>query len=113
VPDPTVYPAALLRVTPQALPDIRAALDTVLVDLRPLLIRMLTEAWIPEPWMGDSESYRMWRSYNEKVMTAADGPYQAMLAYELQLTAARDRLAEIEDAYRRTEGENSDLWGRA
>jgi hypothetical protein len=113
VPDPTVYPAAVLRVAPHALPEIRAALDTVLADLRPLLQQMREDAWIPEPWMGDSESHYMWNSYNTKVMTAADGPYKAMLAYEEQLTAARERLAEIEDAYRRTEGENSDLWGRA
>jgi hypothetical protein len=112
VPEPTVYPAAVLRVAPQALPDVRGALDTVLAELRPLLQRMRQEAYIPEPWMGDSESHRMWRSYNVKVMTAEDGPFQAMLAYERQLSSARDRLAEIEEAYRRTEGENSDLWGR-
>ena len=112
MPDPTVYPAAVLRVTPQALPDIRTALDSVLAELSPQLMRMLYEAWIPEPWMGDSESHRMWTSYITKVMTAEDGPYKAMLAYEAQLSAARDRLAEIEDADRRTEGDNSDLWGR-
>ena len=110
--DPVLYPAAVLRVAPHAVPDLRAALDTVLHELRPLLQRMLHDAWMPEPWASDSESHRMWMAYNEKVMSAADGPYQAMLAYEQQLAAARDRLTEIEEAYRRTEGENSDLWGR-
>ena len=113
MPEPTVYPAAVLRVAPQALPDIRTALDEVLAELGPLLQRMRQDAYIREPWMGDSERYRMWRSYNRKVMSAEDGPFMAMLAYEAQLSSARDRLAEIEDAYRRTEGENSDLWGRA
>ncbi len=112
MPDPTLYPAAVLRVAPHAIPDVRAALDEVLHEMRPLLARMLYEGWIREPWMGDSVSHRMCQSYNDKVMRAGDGPYNAMVAYEQQLTAARDRLAEIEDAYRRTEGENSDLWGR-
>jgi hypothetical protein len=49
VPDPTVYPAAVLRVAPQALPDLRAALDTVLAELTPLLQRMRQDAYIPEP----------------------------------------------------------------
>jgi hypothetical protein len=111
--DPVLYPAAVLRVDPHAVPDLRAALDTVLHELRPLLLRMRSDAWIPEPWMGDSESHRMWSAYNENVMAADDGPFQAMLAYEQQLTAARERLAGIEEAYRRTEGENSDLWGRS
>jgi hypothetical protein len=112
VPDPTVYPATVLRVAPHALPDLRAALDTVLAELRPVLQRMRYEGWIREPWRGDSESHRMWQSYNRKVMTAEDGPFKAMLAYEGQLVAVRDRLVEIEEAYRRTEGDNSDLWGR-
>jgi hypothetical protein len=113
VPEPTVYPAAVLRVAPQALPELRTALDAVLAELSPLLQRLYYDGWIREPWMGDSESFLMWQSYNRKVMTAEDGPYKAMLAYEAQLSSARDRLAEIEEAYRRTEGENSDLWGRA
>lgn len=112
MPDPTLYPAAVLRVAPHAIPDVRTALDDVLHELRPLLERMRHEAWLREPWTGDSVSHRMYQLYNDKVMSAADGPYRAMLAYEQQLAAARDRLAEIEDNYRRTEGENSDLWGR-
>jgi hypothetical protein len=55
VPEPTVYPAAVLRVAPQALPDLRTALDTVLAELRPLMQRLYYDGWIREPWMDDSE----------------------------------------------------------
>lgn len=113
VPEYADYPPAVLRVEPRAIPNVREALDTTLDELIPLLETMKDEAYIQEPWLGDSESHRVWRIYNDQVMSASDGPFAAMIAYRDQLQAARDRLAEIESEYIRTEGDNAALWGRA
>jgi glutamate synthase domain-containing protein 1 len=106
-----VYPAAVLVVGPEALPRLRRALDDTLVELSPLLERMQREAHIPEPWLGDSASYATWAVYTERVMGAPDGPFRAMVAYERQLVAIRDRLGEIERAYAENEATTGDLFG--
>ena len=51
-------------------------------------------------------------TYNGRVMDAPDGPYAAMVALEAELLRIRDSLRVLKDHYRRTEGENSALWGR-
>ena len=103
--EPMLYRAATLRVDPDTLPAIRIAIDATLAELSPHLVRMQEEAHIPEPWLGDSASFETWEFYERHVMGAADGPFHAILAYERQLVAIRDRLAEIEADYARTERE--------
>ena len=103
---------AALRLEPSAIPALRAALDDSLAELRPHLVRLGQEAYIPEPWLGDPVSAEAASAYNVSVMDAADGPYSAMVALEAELLRIRDSLQLMEDHYRRTEGENAALWGR-
>ena len=109
---PGPFPSAGLQVEPSAIPAVRAAFDESLTELRPHLRRLRQEAYIPEPWLGDSVSAEAASTYNSSVMDAADGPYAAMVALEAELVRIRDSLQVLEDHYRRTEGENSALWGR-
>ena len=109
--DPVVYPSSTLRVDPDTLPALRSAIEATLSELRPHLALMRTEAHMPEPWLGDSASYESWVFYTDHVMGAPDGPFQAMLAYERQLVAIRDRLTEIQAAYDRTESDTGALFG--
>ena len=51
--------------------------------------------------------------YNDHVMRADTGPYAALVAYESELLRVRETLKQMEDEYRRTEGDNAELWGRA
>ncbi|MBC8091438.1 MAG: hypothetical protein H7Y15_05760 [Pseudonocardia sp.] len=112
-PDTTaLYPPAVLRVAPDAIPAVRKALDDTLAELSPHLLVMRQAGYIDEPWLGDPMSEYVRVTYNATVMDAPDGPYQALVAYEGQLIAARDALAAAEAEYVRTEGENSDIWGR-
>lgn len=115
MPDPNPYveyPPAVLRVDPSAIPTVREALDRTLNELHPHIQRMRDDAYILDPWLGDRASEEMRVAYNSQVMDAGDGPYQAMVTYTERLQQARDQLAAIEADYRRTEGENSALWGR-
>lgn len=111
-PHYTEYPPALLRVVPSAIPTVCEAIERTLAELGPHLGRMRQEAYIYEPWLGDPVSEHVRLTYNAMVMDAPDGPFQALVAYEKQLVSVRDQLASAEAEYRRTEGENSDLWGR-
>jgi hypothetical protein len=45
-------------------------------------------------------------------MDASGSSYQALVAYRDELTRVHDTLQQMEDHYRRTEGDNAALWGR-
>lgn len=107
------FPPTSLQVHPAAIPALRTAFDDAITELRPHLRRLRQEAYIPEPWLGDPVSAEVARVYNVKVMDAADGPYAAMVALEAELLRICDALQLMEEDYRRVEGENAALWGRA
>ncbi len=106
---PTVYAAAVLRVTPDVLPELRRAVDTTLDELTPHLKLMQHGAYLPEPWLGDPVSAESYQVYNDNVMGAKDGPFHALLAYEEQLRMISQRLAEIQRNYDEAEAANTDL----
>lgn len=61
LPGSVVYPAAVLRVTPDVLPELRRTIDNTLNELSPRLRRMAREGFLPEPWLGDpSAASRTW-----------------------------------------------------
>lgn len=109
--DALQYPASVLVVGPGAVARLRTAIDDTLDELGPLLELMQREGHMPEPWLGDSASYATWAVYTERVMGAPDGPFRAMVAYERQLVAIRDRLGEIERAYAENEATTGELFG--
>ena len=109
--DPVVYPSATLRVDPEVLPALHSAIEATLAELSPHLFQMRRDAHMPEPWLGDSASFETWAFYTDHVMGAAEGPFHALLAYERQLMAIRDRLTEIQADYDRTESGTAALFG--
>jgi alkylhydroperoxidase family enzyme len=104
---------AALRIEPSAIPAVRAAFDASLAELKSQLVRLRQEGYISQPWLGDPVSAEAVTAYNGRVMDAPNGSYAAMVAYEAELLRIRDSLQAMEDHYRRTEGENAALWGRA
>jgi hypothetical protein len=110
---PGLQPPVTLRLEPHTIPAVRAAFDDALTELTHQLIRLRRAGVIPEPWLGDPISAKVADYYHARVMDAPDGPYAALRAYEVELTKVRDNLQVLEDHYRRTEGENAALWGRA
>ena len=57
-------------------------------------------------------SEKVRRHYNDHVMDGDEGPFAALRAYERELISVRDTLLLMEQNYRRTEGDNAELWGR-
>lgn len=108
----TDYPPAMLRLSPQALPAVRAAYDRALEELGREMQKLRDVGHLAGPWLGDPVSARTVEFYNARVMDAPDGPFGAMVTYQRELVRVRDRIAEMEAAYRRAEGDNVALWGR-
>lgn len=90
----------------------RIAYEEALDALRRQLRRLQNEGYLGAPWLGDEMSLEVRDFYNRHVMDAVDGPYAALVAYEAELLRVRDTLQQMEDEYRRTEGDNAELWGR-
>jgi hypothetical protein len=102
-----------LRVEPQAIPELRLAYEDALIRVSAHLTRLRRDGVIQEPWLGDQISRDVHAAYNRMVMEAPDGPYNAMLAYEAELERVHAQLQQIEDSYRRNEGDNAARWGQA
>lgn len=96
-------PPNLLRLAPEAIPTVRAAVDESLAELSAQLLRLRHQAVIPEPWMGDATSASVHRDYQQRVVEAVDGPLAAMRAYEVELNRILESLKVMEDQYSRTE----------
>ena len=106
------YSPVTLRVEPQGIPRLRVAFEDALAHLGEQLRRLQNEGYLGAPWLGDEISLEVRDFYNRHVMSATDGPYAALVAYEAELLRVRDSLQLMEDEYRRTEGDNAELWGR-
>jgi hypothetical protein len=102
-----------LRVEPHAIVGVRKAFEEALTEIGKLLNRLQNEGYLHEPWLGDEISLEVRDYYNDRVMNSTDGPYAALVAYEAELLHVRETLKSMEDEYRRTEGDNAQLWGRA
>ena len=102
-----------LRVEPGAIAAVRAAVEASIDELDPFLVRLGMEGYIPQAWLGDQISVSLHTYYNTYVMEAPEGPYAVLKAYQAELVRIRDNLQLLEDQYRRTEGDNAALWGRA
>ena len=107
------YEGAHLRLAPQAIPAVRAAFDRAVALLEPELAKLGQVGVIEQAWLGDPVSEKVRVFYNERVMEAEDGPYEALLLYQKELMRVRDQLKVMEQEYQRAETENSDMFGQA
>ncbi len=99
------YDAAHLRVTPEAIPTLRAAFEKAIELLRPEIKRLGDVGHIKGRWLGDPVSAEVVAFYNDRVMDAADGPYQALVLYQEELMRVRDQLTVMQQMYERNEDE--------
>lgn len=102
-------PDAVLRYDPERLPELRRAFAEALASLTPKLEELGARGHLVETWMEDPVSTQVRAVYNDKVMSAQDGGYQSLRAYEQQLQQVHDTLLAAEEAYRRTEESNAGL----
>lgn len=102
-----------LRIEPHVIPVLRKAFEESANEVGRHVTRLRREGYIQEPWLGDDISRDTQTYYNQQVMDSSEGPLAALAAYHAELRGAAEQLKQVEEHYRRTEGENAALWGRA
>ncbi len=104
------YAAVHLRVNPQAIPRLRAAFEAAVARLGPEVAKLGRVGHIRGAWMGDPKSEEVRVAYNEKVMDAVDGPYQALVLYVKELSRVVEQLYALEQDYQRTDLQSADMF---
>ncbi|GGP80885.1 transcriptional regulator [Saccharothrix coeruleofusca] len=98
--DPSAIPAARKVFT-----DALDRLDAQLYDAR--------SALRAREWAGDPVSKETAQKFNQDTFEAGDSAaLTAIFAYRDQLQGVVEQLTQIENTYRRVEGDNSAVWGR-
>lgn len=105
-------PQVGLRLEPHMIPALRAAFDEAVETLTSQLKSFRQDGYIEKPWMGDPVSSMVLSPYNANFAGSPTSAYECLTAYQDELTKVRDTLSQMEDAYRRTEGDDAALWGR-
>ena len=102
---------AVLRVEPEAIPQLRTLFEECIALLEEKLYRLQRAGRMEEPWMLDPVSVRMKELYNENVMDSSEGGYAMLRAYQRELQNTVVALGRMEEEYRRTEEGNAALFG--
>ena len=102
----------VLRLQPHMIPAFRASLAGALDQLDGALVHLRQKAHLPAPWMGDEVSGEVAAHYMQRAVDGPESSYGSLVAYRDELTRVHDTLQQMEDDYRRTEGDNAALWGR-
>ncbi len=92
-------PGVHLRVTPQAIPRLRAAFENAVAMLEPEIDELGQYGYLDGAWLGDPKSAEVAAFYNQRVMTDSDGPYQALVLYKNELIRIVDQLDAMELEY--------------
>ena len=100
-----------LRLQPQMLPAVRAEFRAAVDQLSVALMSLKRDGPLLSPWLGDEASGEVAAHYTARALEAPDSSYAALIAYRDELTRIHDTLQQMEDHYRRTEGENAARWG--
>jgi hypothetical protein len=110
MPEP---PQAVLRVAPHQIPALRAAFHQAATVMGDQLGLLRQEGQIHEPWLGDPVSATVKVMYDAHAMNPAGSTLAHLTAYRDELVRVHETLAQMEAEYRRVEGDNAALWGRA
>ena len=102
----------VLRLQPHMLPALRAEFRSAVDRVSAALTDLNRRAYLAGPWLGDQVSDEVAAYYTARALDGPDSSYQSLLAYRDELTRIHATLQQMEATYRRTEGENTALWGR-
>lgn len=102
---------AILRVEPNQIPAIRSAFVEAAETVTAQLDNLRREGQIPEPWMNDPVSAKIKAIYDDNALNGPNATLVHLEMYRNELKNVAENLARMEEDYRRTEGDNSALWG--
>jgi hypothetical protein len=93
------------------IPALRGAFRNALDQLDSALAELRRSGNLSTPWLGDETSADIAMHYAERAMDGPDSSFASLQLYRSELNRVHDTLQQMEDDYRRTEGENSARWG--
>ena len=102
----------VLRLQPHMIPALRASFGAAADQIKEALVGLSRSGYLPSPWLGDEISNEVAVHYKERAMDGPASSYESLIAYRNELTRIHQTLQQMEDHYRRTEGDNAALWGR-
>ena len=102
----------VLRLQPHMIPALRDAFTSALNQLDTALAELRRSGSLAAPWMGDEVSGEVAAHYTVRAVDGPESSYCSLVAYRDELTRIHDSLQQMEDDYRRTEGDNAARWGR-
>ena len=102
----------VLRLQPHMIPALRAEFRSAVDEISSALTNLKRNAYLAAPWLGDEVSGEVAAHYTTRALDGPASSYQSLLAYRDELTRIHDTLQQMEDDYRRTEGDNAARWGR-
>jgi hypothetical protein len=102
----------VLRLQPHMIPAVRTTIRSAIDQLNDAILGLGRRGFLPQPWLGDETSDAVAAHYTSRAMNGPDSSFRAIMAYRAELTRIHDTLQQMEDDYRRTEGDNTAMWGR-
>jgi hypothetical protein len=102
----------VLQLQPHMIPVLRHAFSAAVNDLEAVLVRLSRSGYLPRPWLGDEMSSEVAAFYTQRAMEGSESSFESLQQYRAELNRIHNTLQQMEDNYRRTEGENTAGWGR-
>jgi hypothetical protein len=101
-----------LHVDPSAIPQARKVFEDALGRLNDQLGDAM-ETLFARQWADDPVSNETAQKFNQDTFESGDrAALQALKGYRSQLKGVIDQLTQIENTYRKVEGDNTAVWGR-
>jgi hypothetical protein len=94
------------------IPEFRSELGAAINQLNAALVGLNQRGYLATPWLGDEISAEVSLHYTSRAMDGLNSSYQSLIAYRDELTRAHDTLQQMEDDYRRGEGDRATRLGR-
>ena len=102
---------SIVRVELKMIPALRAEFRSAVDQLSAALAVLNRQGYLPAPWLGDETSAEIAAHYTRQALDGPNSSYQSLVAYRDELSRALQSLQQMEDYYRRTEGDNAAIWG--
>lgn len=93
------------------IPSLRTEFETAVNKLNAAIAGLNQGGYLPRPWLGDEISSDVAEHYTSRAMDGPQSSYHSLVNYRDELGRIHDTLAQMEDNYRRTDGEDPTRWG--
>ena len=102
----------VLRLQPHMIPSVRAKFEAAVNQVNAALVGLNQGGYLPRPWLGDEISSAVAEHYTTRALDGPNSSYRLLVTYRDELRRIHDTLQQMEENYRRNEGQDPTRWGR-